>query len=179
MNAPAHIACGACLAFAIARAARGRRGSPGGTALVAGAVVAAGVVSHLVLDLLPHYAWIVYLDWFKPMPNHWLVREAVFGLAAGAGALWLADGERPWVMLGMVADMYPDVEKVLFFNRGVADAFILFDWHSKYLSNRTGGLPKPVLIAFECSLIAACLFTIWRVGRGARRSGGANETALT
>ena len=104
------------------------------------------------------------------MPYHWLVREAVFGLAAGVVALWLADGERPWVMLGMVAAMYPDVEKVLFFDHGVADAFILFDWHSKYLSNRTGGLPKPVLIAFECGLIAACLFTMWRQGRGARDS---------
>ena len=176
MNSPTHIACGACLAHLIASATRGKRISKGRTALVVGAVIAAGVLSHLALDLVPHYAWIVYLDWFKPMPYHWLVREALFGLAVGAVALWLADGERPWVMLGMVAGMYPDVEKVLFFNHGLADTFILFDWHSRYLSNRTGGLPKPVLIAMECVLIAACLFTMWRVGRRARNSGPRGET---
>ena len=82
MNTPTHSVCGACLAQALALACA--TGNPNRMRITAVAVGAlgVGVLSHLLLDLLPHYAWVVYLDWFKPWPFHWLMREALFGLGA-------------------------------------------------------------------------------------------------
>jgi hypothetical protein len=167
MNTPTHIACGACLALAVAYATTGKRDTAVRCAAIAAAVLLLGVVSHLLLDLLPHYAWIAYLDWFKPLPHHWLIREAVFGLAVAAPALLMARKVWPFVVLGMAGGLYPDVEKVLAVDFHLPGQFILFDWHSTYLSNRTGGLPRPFLVVMECCLIAACLLAMWRLKRGA------------
>jgi len=167
MNTPTHIACGACIAHIIAHASRDACVTRSKTAFIAIGVFAASVLSHLALDLLPHYAWIVYLDWFKTMPYHWLIREAVFGLAIALPALMIAGKARPFIVVGMVGGMYPDLEKVLCVDHGLTQPFILFDWHSRYLSNRTAGLPKPLLVIMECCIIAACLFTMWQLNRRA------------
>ena len=167
MNTPTHIACGACLAHIIADGFPGNRATSGKLAFVGTGVVAVGVLSHLALDLLPHYAWIVYLDWFKGLPYHWLIREAAFGLAVAVIALRLAGKAWPFVILGMAAAMYPDIEKVLCVDHGLPNTFILFDWHSGYLSTRTGGLAKPLLIAGECTMIGAFMLLMWRLKRGA------------
>lgn len=167
MNTPTHIACGACLAQVVAYATTGKRDTSVRVATIAAAVLLLGVVSHLLLDLLPHYAWIVYLDWFKPAPYHWLIREAVFGLAVAVPALLMAGKTWPFVVLGMAGGLFPDVEKVLAVDLHLPRQFILFDWHSTYLSKRTGGLPRPFLVAMECCLIAACFFGMWKLKRGA------------
>jgi hypothetical protein len=165
MNTPTHLACGACLAYALACTASKSPQTPGRIGLVAFGVVSVGVVSHLLLDLLPHYAWVVYLGWFKPLPFHWLIREGVFGLAVVITALILSGKSWPYVALGMFGGIYPDVEKVLAVDFHMPERFILFDWHSTYLSNRTGGFPKGALIGFECLLIAVFLLTMWRMKR--------------
>jgi len=131
--------------------------------------VSVGVLSHLLLDLLPHCAWIVYLDWFRSLPYHWLLREGVFGLAVAVPALLFAGKARPFVLLGIAGGVYPDIEKVLALDLHVPDAFILFEWHSKYLSSRTAGLPKPVLIIAECMLILGFLAAMWRMGQKTAR----------
>ena len=163
MNTPTHIACGACLAHAVAYATTGKRDTSARVVTIAAAVLLLGVISHLLLDLLPHYAWIVYLDWFKPLPYHWLIREGVFGLAVAVPAFLWAGKAWPFAALGMAGAMYPDVEKVLAVDFHLPEPFILFDWHSTYLSNRTGGLPLPLLIVVECCMIAAFLFVIWKL----------------
>lgn len=167
MNTPTHIACGACLAHVIASATTRRRNNAVTTSTVAAAALLLGILSHLLLDLLPHYAWIVYLDWFKPLTYDWLIREALFGIAVAVPALLWAGKAWPFVALGMAGGIYPDVEKVLAFDLHVPRQFILFDWHSTYLSSRTGGLPKPLLIIAECGLVAAFLFTMWTLKRQA------------
>jgi len=126
-----------------------------------------GVVSHLLLDRLPHYAWVVYLDWFKPLPFHWLLGEATFGLALAIPAFIFAGRLWPYVALGMIGGIYPDVEKVLSVDFHVPDSLILFSWHSTYLSNRTAGLPKAVLIGFESLLITGFLLAMWRMKKAA------------
>ena len=147
----------------VAYATAGRRDTSARVATITAAVLLLGALSHLLLDLLPHYAWIVYLDWFKPIPYHWLIREAVFGLAVAVPALLMAGKAWPFVVLGMIGGMYPDVEKVLSVDFHVPDQFILFGWHSNFLSNRTLGLPIPVLIGLELVLITGFLYAMWKM----------------
>ena len=130
--------------------------------------IGVGVASHLLLDLIPHRAWVAYLNWFKPLPFDWLIQEAVFGLAVAIPALMLAGRLWPYVTLGMFGGMYPDLEKVLSLEFHVPNRFILFEWHSTYLSHRTAGLPKASLIAIECLLIAGFLLAMWRMRRKTR-----------
>ncbi len=85
----------------------------------------------------------------------------MFGLAVAAPAFLLAGKAWPFVAVGVFGGMYPDFEKVLSVDFHVPDAFILFDWHSTYLSNRTGGLPKPLLIVAECIIIGTALTGMW------------------
>lgn len=167
MNTPTHIACGACLAQVVAYATTGKRDMSARVAAISVTVLLLGVGSHLLLDLLPHYAWIVYLDWFKPLPYHWLIREAVFGLAVAMPALLMSRKAWSFVFLGMAGGMYPDVEKVLAVDLHLPRQLILFDWHTTYLSSRTGGFPRPFLVVMECCLIAGCLVAMWRVRREA------------
>jgi hypothetical protein len=163
MNTPTHLACGACMACCLERALAGSDRSRWKLAAIAVGAVALGILSHLVLDRLPHYAWIVYLNWFEPLPFHWLIREALFGVAVALPALYLAGRAWPFVVLGMFGGMYPDVEKVLSVDFHIPRHFILFPWHSTELSSRTGGLPKPLLIGFECILIAIFFLVMWLV----------------
>lgn len=81
-----------------------------------------------------------------------------------AGRAW------PYVALGVIGAVYPDAEKVLSVDFHLADRFILFNWHSGYLSNRTAGLPESVLIGLECLLIASFLLAMWRMKRAASGS---------
>ncbi|MBI3985337.1 MAG: hypothetical protein HY343_00305 [Lentisphaerae bacterium] len=163
MNTPAHIACGACLALALATVSRGTQQERPRVALLAAGSVVLGILSHLLLDLLPHYAWIVHLDWFKPAPFHWLLREAVFGVAVAVPALLLSGRAWPYAALGIFGAVYPDVEKVLSLDFHWPQALVFFGWHSNFVSNRTAGLPPPLLIAFECLLIGVCLLAMWRI----------------
>jgi len=97
----------------------------------------------------------------QTIPFHWLIREAIFGLAVALPALYLAGRAWPFVALGMLGAIYPDVEKVLSVDFHIPDQFILFAWHSTELSSRTGGLPRPLLIGSECVLIAAFFIIMW------------------
>jgi hypothetical protein len=173
MNTPTHIACGACLAYVVTATA-GRNGNTVKAATLAVATLLLGITSHLLLDMLPHYAWIVYLDWFNPLPYHWLMREAVFGLAVAVPSFLLAGKAWPFVVLGMGGAVCPDVEKVLAVDLHLPRRFILFDWHSTYLTNRTAGLPKSFLFLMECCLVAAFLFAMWKLQR--RASNNTPET---
>lgn len=171
MNTPTHIVCGACLAQALALSLSRARHSKVHILAVAAGALCAGILSHLLVDLLPHYNWIVYLPWATGLPFHWLIREAVFSLAVAIPAFILARGLRPYVAIGMLGAIYPDVEKVLSFDFHVPDRFILFDWHSTRFSNRTAGLPNAILIGIECLLIAASLLAMWRMRRAATNKG--------
>lgn len=146
----------------------GRRLTRVRTGLVVAGALLAGILSHLLLDLLPHYAWVVHLDWFKPLPFHWLLREAALGLLIAAAALAIGRRSWPYVALGMLGGIYPDVEKVLSVDFDVPGWLILFEWHSASLSSRTAGLPKPILIALEFVLIATFLLFMWRASARVR-----------
>lgn len=162
MNTPTHMVCGAFLAQALAVTFIKDKPAKIRIVVIAMSALCAGIFSHLLMDLLPHYAWIVYLDWFKPLPFHWLIREAVFGLAVAIPAFLLGGRFWPYVAIGMFGGVYPDMEKILSVDFHVPDKYILFGWHSSHLSNRTAGLPKAVLIGTECLLVLGFLLAMWR-----------------
>ena len=124
------------------------------TALIA---VLGGVLSHLLLDIAPHYAWIVYLDWFKGVPYAWLLQEALFGGALAIIILAVCGKARSFVLLGIFGAIYPDIEKVLVFDFHAPDWMVLLDRHSRYLTNNTYGWPVWALIGLEVSLTVASL----------------------
>lgn len=165
MNTPTHIVCGAFLAQALLHTGSFDQAGRARPIASATGAVALGMLSHLFLDFLPHYAWIVYLDWFKPPPFHWLIREAVFGLAVAIQSLIIAGKAWPFIAFGMLGAAYPDLEKVLVFHFHLPDAFTLFGWHSAYLSSRTGGISIPLLIGFECLIIGAVMFAMVKLFR--------------
>lgn len=161
MNTPTHIACGACLATSLANACQRYPRTSVRVGLLAAGALLLGLLSHLLLDLLPHYAWVVHFEGFRSLPFHWLIREAVFGIAVAIPAFILSGKAWPYVALGMLGGIYPDVEKVLSVDFHIPDRFILFAWHSTCLSSRTAGLPRSVLIGIECLLIAGFLLAMW------------------
>jgi len=152
MNTPTHLACAAAVSLAFVQGAQPSLAAYGrvrrGFVLACGCV-ALGLVSHFVLDWLPHLAWVAWIDWFKPLPYAWLIPEALFGGLIAVPALWLAGKHRRYVAVGMLAGLYPDIEKVLCVDLHIPGSFILLKWHSTYISSRHGGLPWSVLILGE------------------------------
>lgn len=151
MNTPTHLAAGA-MAAQLALVGGGNRCRR--SVMLAGCFFF-GVATHLLLDLVPHYAWIVYLPSFEGLPFHWLIREAVLGLAVALPLVYCLRARWGCVVLGMAGAVYPDLEKVAYVDAGLPDWAVLFRWHSMALSNRTGSLPSWALILLECVLILA------------------------
>jgi hypothetical protein len=168
MNTPTHIVSGIWLAQVILHrwpAVPASRRVALGFACFAG-----GVLLHLGLDLLPHFAWIVYLPGFENVPFHWLIKEGLLAAAAAIPCLLLARAHWPYALLGMLGAILPDAEKVAAVDFQVPQRWILFKRHSLQLSGNDGGLPHAVLVGFEIALIGALLFwTYRRSGSSAQR----------
>jgi hypothetical protein len=160
VNTPTHIAAaGLVSATAFFADAKFGTGLPIKVRLwicAAGCVVL-GASSHLLLDALPHYNWIVYLHWLSDLPYHWLVRDALFGLVIVIPILYWGRDRWFLIWLTLFAAMYPDFEKVAYIDFGLPRQLVIFRGHSLQLSGNDWGLPHPWLIALEVSLIFVCL----------------------
>jgi hypothetical protein len=156
MNTPTHVIAGVVVAQTV-MIYRDRH--PGKwTGIGCGVVcwfLAAG--SHLLLDAIPHYNWIVYMNWLRDLPFHWLIRNAVFAIPM----VWIGwhTGRDHWVILGLglFGGMYPDFEKVAYVDFHIPQQLVLFPGHSLELSGHTGGWPRGVLVAIELALILGCV----------------------
>lgn len=155
VNTPTHLAAGAMLAQFLINNRKDQ--SIRGRIVCGFACLMLGVASHLLLDLFPHYAWIVYLPGFEDLPFHWLIHEGVLGLLVSLPLLYFTRARWGSVTLGMVGAVYPDVEKVACVDLGMPSWMALFRWHSLTLSDRDGGLPLYVLIVAELALIAGLM----------------------
>jgi len=135
---------------------------------VAGLIL--GAASHLWLDALPHYNWVVYMKWLNGLPYHWLIRNALFGLVVLVPLLYW--GRDRWWLVGVtvVAAMYPDVEKVAYIDLGLPQQLVIFHRHSTVLSGNHGGLPHAWLIALEMSLLAGMMITAYLVSKSRLRA---------
>ena len=123
---------------------------------VAGAAVVS-VMAHLALDRLPHYNWIVYLGWFRGLPYHWLVREALFALPVLAIGLYTARNHWGLLAAAVFFGLYPDLEKVAAVDFQAPRQLVLFKTHSLQLSTYDGGASHAALIALELAVIAGLL----------------------
>ena len=158
MNTPTHLAAGVVVAQAVLRLKCPR--------IVAGGLgVVAGALSHLALDAVPHYNWIVYLSWFRGLPFHWLIREAVFALPVVAVAVWL--GRDRWGLTGLAlcGSLYPDFEKVAYVDFHIPRQLVIFRAHSLQLSSHTCGWPRPALVGLEVAMLAALLVVAFWLAR--------------
>ncbi|MDA0322523.1 MAG: hypothetical protein O2923_07390 [Verrucomicrobia bacterium] len=177
MNAPTHLACAACIASFMAFHAAPKKHSRAW--LLAGAI-AAGMLSHILLDLTPHYAWIVYLDWLGSRPHSGVLRELLLGGAVGSAAIWIAARtDLRVVVAGMLGSAYLDIEKVAALGLGLSPTFVIFDWHSLQVSSQPASLSKGVLVAIECViLVASFAGLIWiRCASGCRPSAVGTESS--
>ena len=112
---------------------------------------------HLAFDLLPHFAWIVYLPGFEDLPFHWLIREGLASMIVAMPCLFFARAYWPYVVLGMLGAIYPDVEKVAAVDFRIPDRFIMLKGHSLQLSSHDGGISPGLLILGELGLIMAMM----------------------
>lgn len=117
----------------------------------------AGALSHLALDAVPHYNWIVYLNWFQGIPFHWLIREALCALPVAVFGLWLGRDRIVMTGLALVGSMYPDFEKVAYVDFHIPRQLVIFRAHSLELSGHTAGLPRPALVTIEMTLLVGML----------------------
>ena len=122
------------------------------------ACVLLSLESHLVLDAIPHYNWIVYLKWFRGLPLHGFIREAVLASPIVALAFYLGRGHSVLTGACLLASIYPDIEKFVYCDLHGPKALILFRIHSLQFSANNGGLSHPALIALELSILATLVF---------------------
>ncbi|TFG50773.1 MAG: hypothetical protein E4H40_00585 [Candidatus Brocadiia bacterium] len=125
---------------------------------------AGGIALHLLLDGLPHFAWIVYLPGFERLPYHWLIKEGLLAVAVAVPCLIFARKNWPYAILGMFGSIYPDVEKVVAVDFHISARYIIFKGHSLQLSVYDGGLSHGLLIVGELGLIAVIIMWtyLWR-----------------
>lgn len=122
-----------------------------------------GIASHLLLDLLPHYAWIVYLPGYEHLPFHWLIREGIVAGIVALPALYFTRRMWPYAIAGMIGGLYPDIEKVAYGDLNLPRAFVAFPWHSTQLSSRDGGFPHGALACAEVLLLLLTLAAVWKL----------------
>lgn len=166
MNTPTHIVSGIWLAQIILH--RWPAESSSRRIALGLACIAGGAVLHLAFDLLPHFAWIVYLPGFENLPFHWLIREGLATLIVAVPCLFFARANWPYVVLGMLGAIYPDVEKVAAVDFCIPDRFIMFRGHSLQLSSHDGGISHGLLILGELGLIMAMMAWTYAVARPRR-----------
>ena len=131
---------------------------------------AGGLISHLALDALPHFAWVVYLPGLESLPFHWLIQEGTLALVVAIPCLYFARTIWPCSVCAILGALYPDAEKVASVDFHVPPNWIIFKQHSMQLSSNDGGLPHAVLIAAEIALIAVFMIATMLL---ARKRGGA------
>jgi hypothetical protein len=169
MTAPTHIAAGALIASVVAARTRAwRSGSSARNIIVALAVAVLAVAAHVLMDLMPHFNWVAHGSLFHDVRHGWYYREAVALIPAAALLLILGRRNLLLVSIGIVAGLYPDIEKLAYLAFHVPDALVFFDWHSRAVSSHDAGLAHWSLSLFDMCLFGACVAGVWRTS--ARRS---------
>ena len=160
MNTPTHIAAGALFAQLMINWLKLRsKPSPIWGCYCLGW----GIASHLLLDLVPHYAWVVYLPGIENFPFHWLIKEAALGLLVAVPLVYITRERWGCIVLGMIGAIYPDIEKVLYLDFGIPDTLVLFGWHSTSLSSLSGTFSTDALIVIELALVVGLLIATSRL----------------
>ena len=130
-----------------------------------------GVVSHLLWDWLPHYDWLFDIEVFKPLPLHWLIPQILTTLPVILVNLYLNRDAWPLAAVAMFGGMYPDVEKLLYFDFNLPRFLIVFRQHSCYLTPwRPWEMAhKQFLVVFEIVVFVVLLGMLYAQARRRHR----------
>lgn len=103
-----------------------------------------------MLDSLPHFGFLSFVDLWVQLPYAWIVRPAVAGLLAAAFVLHRARGHRWLAVVALVGAAYPDLEKLAFFVWGWPH--LLYPDHAHVASTYTAGLDPRALTLAQIAL---------------------------
>lgn len=123
-----------------------------------------GVLSHLFWDAVPHYDWLFYIEIFKPLPFWWHIPQVIVALPVVL-FMWYVMRDQPIIaIIAMLGGIFPDLEKLAYFDFHLPREFVIFRYHSCYLSQWRPWERehKTFLIVFEVLLLPALLLlTSW------------------
>ncbi len=162
MDLPIHLATGALVGSAILyveHTTPHTQDSAQHWAKVGVACFLLGVLSHLLLDAMPHYDWLFYITIFKPFPFWWHIPQAI-GAAPVVLFAWYILRDHPVIaMISLLGGIYPDLEKLAYFDFYLPRELVIFKQHSCYLSQWTPWTleHKTALIVFEVLLLPTLL----------------------
>ncbi len=129
-----------------------------------------GVLSHLLLDAFPYYDYLFRIKMFKPLPYGWTIPTALITVPVIIAAIYLNKDARIIVELSIFGGMYPDMEKLAYFDAGLPRSFVLFPYHSCQLSGSDWEFShKHVLIAMETFLFALMIYAMVWLARERKR----------
>jgi hypothetical protein len=173
MDLPLHVATGAVIGNALlyheAKRLK-RRFTDKEQVRLTLAVFLLSVASHLFWDAMPHYDWLFYVDVFKPLPQYWLIPQVLVTLLVIMLNLRL--NRDAWLLtsVAMFGSIYPDVEKLLYFDFHLPRLFVIFRRHSCYLSPWSPWelAHKDFLVVFEIVVFLVFLGIMYGLARARR-----------
>lgn len=142
-----------------------------------------GVLSHLLLDALPHYTFIYGIvrlsDWPAIIRYGWIALK--IGLLSLPVLIHLVTCSRRQAAIGLAAlcgGLYPDVEKALYLSEILPRWLVGFPWHScSYSPNGWETGYKPLFILIETGFYVVLLWGLHQQ-RVTRRKAGTSECWL-
>lgn len=167
MDFPVHVAAGALAGNVLLYVHARQAGSSGeltqaDTLKLGTAGCLFGVLTHLLLDAMPYYDWLFRVEIFKPLPQWWLFPPILTTLPVIVIVLYLNSDARIVAELSMLGGMYPDIEKLAYFDAGLPRFLVLFPFHSCRLSKSEWEFAhKHELIVMEICLFALIMGMIY------------------
>lgn len=167
MDLPIHLATGALVGSTVLYIEQTMSHNPNSPRQMVKTGVACfllGVISHLLLDAVPHYDWLFYITIFKPLPFWWLIPQAIAAAPVVVVTWYILRDHRVIAMISLLGGIYPDLEKLAYFDFHLPRELVIFEQHSCYLSQWTPWTleHKTALIVFEVLLLPMLLMlTYW------------------
>lgn len=167
MDLPIHIATGALVGSAVLyveQTTSHNQNSPRQWGKTGVACFLLGVFSHLLLDTIPHYDWLFYITVFKPLPFWWLIPQVIAAVPV-VFFTWRVLRDHPVIAaISLLGGIYPDLEKLAYFDFSLPRELVIFEQHSCYLSQWTPWEReyKTALVVLEVLLLPMVLMvTYW------------------
>ncbi|GAK55234.1 hypothetical protein U27_02066 [Candidatus Vecturithrix granuli] len=162
MDLPIHLATGALVGSVVLyvdQTMPHNSNSPRQLVKVGVACFLLGVLSHLLLDAMPHYDWLFYITIFKPLPFWWHIPQVIAAIPVVAFTWYMLHDHSVIAMISLLGGIYPDLEKLAYFDFHLPRELVIFEQHSCYLSQwRSWELAhKTFLIVFETLLLLTLL----------------------
>jgi len=166
MDLPIHLASGTLIGSVVLYVEHAAPDKPNSTrqwGKAGAACFLLGVFSHLLLDAMPHYDWLFYITIFKPLPFWWHIPQAIMAMPVILFTWYVLRDHPVIAMISLLGGIYPDLEKLAYFDFHLPRELVIFKQHSCYLSQWTAWEReyKTALIVFEVLLLPALLMSAY------------------